>query len=169
MAITVQASVLPLLLDHLKINLEARLTTLAASESDSTLAEVEVHTAIMRLDEHGEAIEFGSPETDADADWATWGDLRREEEGRLGGLIWINTPGSGDATIKASRDRAFLLLNIVALELRRNPGQWLTSQSVDAAVRVATIVRFRLVQAVTTDGWVAQIPFVIEYKQRLSK
>lgn len=169
MAITVKASVLPVLLDHLQANLEARLVALAASEADPTLAEVAVHTAIMRLDEHGEAIEFGDAETDGNADWATFGDLRREEEGQLGGLVWINTPGSGDATIKVSRDRAFLLLDVVATELRANPGQGYPAKNVNQAVRWSAIVRFRLLQAPTKDGWLAQIHFAIEYKQRLPK
>lgn len=165
--ITVKASVLPDLLDHLKVNLEARLAALAVSEPDPTLAEVAIHTAIIRMDEAGEAIEFGNEDTDSDAEWATYGNQRREEDGRLGGLIWIVTPGSGDETIKVSRDRAFLLFNILATELRANPGQWLTSQMADSAVRVAMIVRYRFLQAPTKDGWLAQIQFTLEYNQRL--
>ncbi len=162
-----KASILPGLLDHLKVNLTARLVALAASTPDPTLAEVAVHTAIVRLDEHGEAIEFGSDETDGDADWATFGDLRRDEEGRLGGLIWIVAPGSGEEVIKEARDRAFLLFHIVAEELRENPGQGYPTKNVDQAVRVAAIKRFRFLQAPTTEGRLAQIQFVIEYTGRL--
>lgn len=165
--ITVQATAFAVLLDHLKINLEARLAALAVSEPDPTLADVEVHTAITRFDESGEAIEFGTADTDGEADWINIGNQRREEKGRIGGLIWIVKPGSGEEVIKEARDRAVLLLNIVATELRANPGQWLTSQSVDSAVRVAAIARLRPVQAPTNDGRHMGIEFTIEYEQRL--
>lgn len=162
-----KASLLPDLLDHLKVNLETRLSALAASTPDPTLAEVLVHTAIQRLDEAGEAIEFGDVATDSDADWATFGDLRREEEGRLGGLIWIVVPGSGEEVIKQSRDRAFALFHIVAQELRANPGQGYPTPNTAQAVRVAAIARFQFLQAPLDTGRLAQIKFVIEYKGRL--
>lgn len=161
------ATLLPGLLDRLKVNLEARLAALAASTPDPTLAEVLVHTAIQRLDEAGEAIEFGDVETDGDADWSLLGDLRRDEEGRLGGLIWIVAPGSGEAVIKEARDRAALLFGIVAQELRANPGQGYPTKDVAQAVREAAITHFQLLQAPSDKGRLAQFKFIIAYKGRL--
>lgn len=161
----VVATMFPTLKDHLRTNLIARLAALAASVPDATLAEVVVSTAELRIDEAFESIEFGDVESDQD--WELLGNLAREEQGTVHGLIWIVKPGSGEDTIKEARDRAVYLLTVVAVELRANIGQWLTSQQANSAVRQCAITNIRSSEFVLPSGRIARVLFDIAYTVRL--
>ncbi len=163
---TAEATKIGELLDHLKVNLDLRLAALAASLPDPTLLEVVVSTGPLRADEAFESIEFVGAASDQD--WSAMGNKPREERGSLTDcLIWVVKPGAGEAVIKAARDRAILLLNLVAAELRANVGQWLTSQQADSAVRTAAIGAITFSQGALQTGRVARFVFTIDYTVRL--
>jgi hypothetical protein len=152
-------------LDNLKANLDIRLAALAVTLDDATLAEVVVSTAGLRIDEAFESIEFDS--ATIETDWAAIGNRPREERTTVTGLVWVVKPGAGEETIKAARDRAILLLDVLAQELRANFGQWRTSQQADSAVRKSALKSLELTQGALESGRIARIAFTIDYDDRL--
>ncbi len=162
---TAKASALPIFLDNLKANLDTRLAALAVSVPDSTLADVVVSTGPLRFDEAFESIEFDSAELDSD--WAAIGNKPREETGTVSGLVWIVKPGAGELVIKEARDRAFYLLDVIAIELRANIGQWRTSQQADSAVRKVALGTLSVSQGALDKGRVCRVLFTLNYDVRL--
>lgn len=163
---TARASKVPELLDALKAKLDAKLAALAVSLPDPTLAGVVVSTGPLRIDEAFESIEFVGAETDSD--WAAIGNRPREETGDLTDcLVWIVVPGAGEATIKAARDRAYLLLDVVAQVLRDDPSLSPVTPGLNSPVRVAALKNLRFSQGALQTGRVARILFNIGFEVRL--
>lgn len=162
---TARATVVGDFLTNLKVNLDARLAALAIALPDPTLADVVVSTGPLRIDEALETIEFG--DADIDSAWSALGNRPREETGTVQGLVWIVVPGAGEETIAAARDRAILLMDVIARELRENFGQWRTSQQDDSAVRKAALKTIALSQGAIESGRICRIIFTIDYDARL--
>lgn len=105
------------------------------------LSGVQVFTAATdALSEGEEAIVFGVEGIQSDANYPTMPMVRADEVYEVTGRVWIVKHGSGEAVIKAARDRAFAILDEVATEMA-------TNDTMTGTVRDCRIVNWSIDQA----------------------
>ncbi len=143
-------------LDALANLLQAR-----ADTDGNALAGVAVRSAAaLRADAATrEAIELW--DTEADEDWRVLGNRRRGEKYRLHGSAYALKAGTGEATIRAVRDRAVAILDELKDVLADDP-------TLGGAVRVAALVRSRIDQDFNDSGRWCLIEFWVECEQHLN-
>lgn len=106
-----------------------------------------------------DAIQIGDS-IDGEQKWGLLGNRRRDEEFRVGGVIWVKRPGQGETVIRDVRGRAFALLAEIETALRTDP-------AVSAVAKVSAVTRYECDQGATSDGRWCQIDFEVSTRKDL--
>lgn len=141
-------------------NLATALATRAATDGNALEGVAVRSAAALKADASTrEALELW--ETEADEDWRTLGNRRREEKYRISGAIYAIRQGNTETVIRAVRGRALAILN----ELKDALSDDVT---IGGAVRVAALVRSQVKQDFTDNGRWCLIEFWIECEAHLN-
>lgn len=101
--------------------------------------------------------------TDGFVEWGSFGNLRRQEEYEIIGLVYIEKPGAGEDVIRSARDRAFEILGEIESYLTANH----KLGGIVAASRISSIA---FDQGASPSGArVARITFTVEIRNTLTK
>lgn len=106
-----------------------------------------------------EAVELW--DTEADQDWRTLGNRRKEETYRIHGGLYVLKAGNTEAVVTATRARAVALLDEILAALASDP-------TIGGTVRVARLARNRIDQDFTDTGRWCLIEFWIECEAHLN-
>ncbi len=123
----------------------------------AALAGIQIASGPMRFESSSDSIQFF--QVDISQEWGALGRKRREEEGVLKGAVWVMKPGKDEAAVRATRDRAFVLLGEIEDFMRVDP-------SIGGVVRVSQIRPGVLDQGANEGRWV-ELDFEIRYEVRL--
>ncbi len=143
-------SPVPLFLDTLTDTLRPQVEALGAT----------LNSGYVKRAEHEDFVQFIT--VNENAEWGALGAMRMTHEFTVAGIVRVYRDGSDEPVIRACRDRAYELLNLIDVHFRSVAGNTNVTVRGRPTTLMSTLKRRYLDQIITPTGHAAEIEFEID-------